>query len=343
MMHDFLEGCSKYIISFIVVKYVSELKLFTLDVLNKRIAGFDFGPDQRSKPCYLSWDHLVQGNVRLSASEMISFIRFFGLLIGDFIPTNDPMWRLYITLRTLLDMLMSSFFDLPTCDALETVVAELNELYLFFSKDTLKPKFHFLLHYATVIKRLGPPSKMWSMRFEAKHRISKIAARASFNRRNICLSLAVKHQLQMNDLFLKGALPNTWESGRERTVQNKGLILKQLGLKDKEILVQVPWVKVNGLTYRKGTILVYDVMEPNEITFCTVDMIYVCGDQRRVVYKCFIFSTLGFDEHFFAYEVDPKPSAEGTYLFHDSLSCFTPNHLIFAPNGKNYIIMREYL
>lgn len=51
------------------------------------------------------------------------------------------------------------------------------------------------------------------MQFEAKHRISIISANTSSNRRNICKSLAIKHQLQLNNMFLKGFLSNEIELG----------------------------------------------------------------------------------------------------------------------------------
>lgn len=54
--------------------------------------NFDFGPDSGSKPCQLSMEHIVKGNIKLSASEMLSFLRYFGLLIGDFIPPDDCFW-----------------------------------------------------------------------------------------------------------------------------------------------------------------------------------------------------------------------------------------------------------
>lgn len=55
---------------------------------------FDYGPDKGSKPCVLHIEHLRKKNIRLSASEMMSLIRYFGLLIGHLVPLNDPIWYL---------------------------------------------------------------------------------------------------------------------------------------------------------------------------------------------------------------------------------------------------------
>ncbi|KAL5242322.1 hypothetical protein ACI65C_009732 [Semiaphis heraclei] len=69
VMHDMFEGCCKYVMSFILVYYIKELKLFSLEVFNDRISCFDFGPES-NKPCTLSMEHINVGKVRQSASEI---------------------------------------------------------------------------------------------------------------------------------------------------------------------------------------------------------------------------------------------------------------------------------
>ncbi|XP_050058270.1 uncharacterized protein LOC126550517 [Aphis gossypii] len=218
MMHDLLEGVMKYDLSFLISYYVLELKLFSLEVLNNRIISFDYGPDKGSKPSVLNMDHICKNTIRLSASEMMSLVRYFGLLIGDFVPQNEPVWHLYLSLRKILDILTSTSFQKECSKLLQTLVAEHNELYLILSKNNLKPKYHYLLHYHTMMLKFGPLINLWSMRFEAKHRISKIAANTSSNRRNICKTLAIKHQLQLNHLFLKGTLGRNIELSPPQSV-----------------------------------------------------------------------------------------------------------------------------
>jgi len=53
------------------------------------------------------------------------------------------------------------------------------------------------------------------MRYESKHRVAKIAARSSANRINICKSLAIKNQLQLNHLFLENKLPSKFQYSRK--------------------------------------------------------------------------------------------------------------------------------
>ncbi|XP_060846411.1 uncharacterized protein LOC132926082 [Rhopalosiphum padi] len=149
------------------------------EVLNNRIISFDYGPDKGSKPCVLNIDHIRKNTIGLSASEMM-LVRYFGSLIGDFVPQNEPVWYLYISLRKILDILTFTSFQKECSKLLQKLVAEHNELYLILSKNNLKPKYHYLLHYPTMMLKFGTLiNLLWSMRFEAKHRISKIAANIS--------------------------------------------------------------------------------------------------------------------------------------------------------------------
>ncbi|CAI6359118.1 unnamed protein product [Macrosiphum euphorbiae] len=207
IMHDLLEGVCKYDMSFLIFYYDNDLKLF-LEVINDRMVNFDYGPDKGSKPSVSNIENIRKHGIRQSASEMTTLVRYFGLLIGDFIPRNDPVWYLYILLRQILDLITSLSLQKGSCEFLQSLVAEHHNLYLKYSNLCLKPKYHLMLHYHTLLKKFEPLVFLWSIRFEAKHRISKISANTSSNRCNICKTLAIKHQLQLNDMFLKGTSSN---------------------------------------------------------------------------------------------------------------------------------------
>lgn len=118
--------------------------------------------------------------------------------MGEFVPRGEETWNLYQKLRIVLEIVLSTAFAKGTDELLQTAVMELNTLYLSLTKDSLKPKFHNLVHYHTALKKYGPIVSLWSMRFEAKHRVFKMASNVSCNRKNITLSLTIKHQLQLN-------------------------------------------------------------------------------------------------------------------------------------------------
>jgi len=84
---------------------------------------------------------------------------------------------------------------------LELLISEHNDLYLKLTKLNLKPKYHHLIHYPMVMLKVGPLINIWFMRFEAKHKESKIAAAAILSRKNICYTSVLKSQLQMSHHF----------------------------------------------------------------------------------------------------------------------------------------------
>jgi hypothetical protein len=130
--------------------------MFSLQILNERMINFDYGPDSSSKPPVLIMENIRKNNIRLSASEMLVVVRYFGLFIGDFVPKTDPVWHLYILLRQILDLVTSMSLQIDSCELLQTLVAEHHDLYLRYSKQNLKPKHHFMLHYHTMLKKFGP-------------------------------------------------------------------------------------------------------------------------------------------------------------------------------------------
>jgi len=345
IMHDFLEGVCKYDLSFLISYYVLELKMFSLQVLNERILYFDFGPDKGSKPSVLSMEHIKKSSVKLSASEMMSLVRYFGLIVGDFIPQNDHVWELYILMRKIFDLLISTSFQKGCSDLLQTLVAEHNELYLKYSKSHPKPKFHYLLHYHSMMDKFGPLILLWSMRFEAKHRMSKIAANTPSSRRNICKTLAIRHQLQLNDIFIKGSLGDEIEFGPSIEINNVNSIINEINQYIKinltKPLVKYPWITVKGTKYQPKMVLTLDIYENNYPKFGLINNIFVCND-KQIIFQCAQLNTTVFNEHFFSFEVGEE-NGPTIFILYDTLPSFIPNNNNVILNGKRYVTVRSGL
>ena len=64
-----------------------------------------------------------------------------------------------------------------------------------FPDEHLKPKSHFLMHYPKMIEIFGPLIK--TLRFEAKNGYFKACVHLTKNRKNICQTLAKRHQMLM--------------------------------------------------------------------------------------------------------------------------------------------------
>lgn len=345
VMHDVLEGVAKYILCFILLEYTQTYKLFSLSVFNNKLSNFDFGPDNKNKPCSIEKEHISRGSLRLSSAEMLTLLRFFGIIIGDFVPRDNGIWSMYITLRKLLDILLSTSISVGTEDLLQTLVAELNELYFKLTKDTLKPKFHNLVHYHTYLKKYGPISHLWSMRFEAKHRPFKMAARTSCSRVNITLTLAMKHQLQLNELFVRGNLSTLLVTGPKRRLPSSNLasLRSHLPLDQMKSLTEVNWAMMSSIRYEIGSILATGLCQDKYLyCFLIVQNIYVYGD-NVLIFAGNMLDTLGFDEHYFAYEIDIPIIERPIAIFLESLLSPIPNVKTYSLTGKKYVVLRSPL
>jgi len=198
-----------------------------------------------------------------------------------------------------------------------------------------------MLHYHTLLKKFGPLVSLWSMRFEAKHRISKISANTSSNRRNICKTLAIKHQLQLNDMFLKGTLSNAIEIGPSKFVidtEVEEIKKHNIQIDSKNLLIKSPWILVKGTKYKTKMVLICNIEENGLPKCCIIGQIYLY-DNKHVIFKCVELETIVFDEHIFSYEV----KVENTYqfLYHHMLPSFIPNNINILPNGYKYVTLRS--
>lgn len=181
LLHDYLEGVCRYKLQF-VVKYLVTSKTVDLDFLITRIKNFDYGPDGSSSPANAI---VLEGSnikIKTSASEMAKLVRYFTLIIGEYVSESDEIWSLYLILRELLDKLMTHRYYKETIAHLASLVQDLIRKFSKLSHETIKPKFHFLTHYPSIVKKFGPLTQIWTMRFEAKHRVGKSVAKSIASR-----------------------------------------------------------------------------------------------------------------------------------------------------------------
>ena len=75
-----------------------------------------------------------------------------------------------------------------------------------------------MLHYPRAIQKLGPLVQFWAMRFEAKHNFFKRVSHVTCNFRNICKTMAFRHQIvQCYNLLCGTVLSHNTEVGPGHT------------------------------------------------------------------------------------------------------------------------------
>jgi len=279
------EGVGNYTMVLVINSLLAK-EYFTLKELNDRAEAFDYGPDTNNKPPLLSSENIYKIKWKMSSIETLHYIRYFSCLISHKIPDDDEHWPLYVLLRRVLDFAMTDSVT-NICDCLRRTVKEFNDLYLQLSPTPLKPKFYHLIHYAGIMEKLGPLCNLWSMRYESKHRVAKIAARSLANRINICKSLAIKNQLQLNHLLLENKLPSNFQhSCKIKKVNSSNLtfLLTQFNLSPSTNLYNVFFITINDITYKPNDALHFDPECGNPVFF-EISKIFIYSINKKVYFE----------------------------------------------------------
>jgi len=191
--HDLFEGIVDYDMA-IFIAYFVEKGWFTLELLNKNIERFPLrGSDASNRPAPTVSKKKLGGQ----AVENWCFVRFFPLMVYGLIEdTRDEVWQLVLKLKEIVELVVSPEIHPSDIAYLRVLIEEyIEDRAYLFSEHTLRPKHHFMSHYAWCIMMFGPLIRLWTLRFESKHSYFKRCARLSQNFVNITLTLAERHQM----------------------------------------------------------------------------------------------------------------------------------------------------
>ena len=155
-MHDALEGVNNYVMSRVIIHFTGSKK-FKIEFVNNVMHNMDFSYENDNIPNAIKLEYVTANErLKMSASEMLFFTRYFGLMVGEKINENDELsdiWLLYVKLCEITAILTSPNITDQNLEELVLFVEEHNELYIkLFGRLTIK--FHMLLHYVRLIKKM---------------------------------------------------------------------------------------------------------------------------------------------------------------------------------------------
>ena len=136
-----------------------------------------------------------EGSLPGKATEKWCLFRILALLISEYIPVDEAYWNLFLICRSIADYLFAPAVMDNDIDHLEFEIRTFLAEFVKIFPNKLTPKFHFLLHYPTQIRKLGP---LWqfSWNIDVCLRIAYTTVDNQVcNFRNIAYSLAKWHQL----------------------------------------------------------------------------------------------------------------------------------------------------
>uniref|UniRef100_A0A1X7T706 Uncharacterized protein n=1 Tax=Amphimedon queenslandica TaxID=400682 RepID=A0A1X7T706_AMPQE len=283
VMHDILEGAMQVELRCLLTALIND-KIISLPVLNERILSLPYGNDVSDHPKPLPETYFTRNTKKMGASETWALARLLPILIGDLI-TMAPKCTVGLAahLRQLIHQHHSTFLE---C----------------YPDRTLTPKLHYMIHIPQWMIKCGPLSKLWCMRFEAKHRYFKQIAKVV-----ACVKEA--SSLEYTSAFL-----SYFPGFNLRT---------QLNI--------VNWINVKGTQYKRNDCLLIEFQNDEPVFSRIADIAFVESCPGPIIIGEAL-TTLSYNSHYHSYEV----RSNGTFLIIDLDKIIDHNVLTMYQTFQNY-------
>lgn len=275
----------------------------------------------------------------MSARQMMSFVHFFPIMIGDLIPEDDEVWIFFLNFLEIIEIVMS--FELTqqsSIPRLKYLISKHNSDYIIIFKDNLKPKHHILIHYPSIILKCGPPRHYWCFRYEAKHKELKMYARAITSRKNICFTLAIKYQLKFAYFLLNQEInKDFFISIKHKMNSDHSYITNTLNIPFNNF-ISYSKLDFKGIVYKVGnyvTSFKYDL--------CLYEILEIIVIEDSVV--SFIVHQIQLDSynsHLKAYEVNKNKQIITKLIINVGELSGPPININQVSSGKLLIRLKEY-
>ncbi|CAD6235925.1 GSCOCG00012434001-RA-CDS, partial [Cotesia congregata] len=195
LMHDILEGVAPRDVKLFLKWLVGNTRI-TIETINDRLIAFNYGKNEmtnKPRPMNLDKPGCLLGE---RASQMWCLVRYLPFLISDYIEDElvQPKWALIKKLLQIMHIVFSPVISHGMKSELDLLIQEHHLILLNEYEVDLIPKDHNLIHYVSIIEKIGPLLPLWSMRFEAKHMYFIDLTRKYKNFKNITKTLAEQHQ-----------------------------------------------------------------------------------------------------------------------------------------------------
>ena len=348
IMHDLLEGVVPFELKLILFAFVFCRKYFSLQLLNARLASFDYGfSDRRNKPTAISEAELRDEQktaLNQKAAQVLCLVKILPVLIGDKVPLCDQMWHLYLMLRDIIDLVFADSCTVGDSIYLKHLIEDHHSLFrAVFPDRNMLPNHHLLVHYPSVMRKVGPLSRCSSIRFEAKHYESKRLCSIVCCFKDICKTVVRRHQLSQSVRLAAGNSAVYRVSVDKVSVctvnelpqsECEAVLSSVAGLNRFDDISHADVVNVCGTEYRKHMVVVVgrdDEPDFRRIVRCVLvadDIVYFLCRDLHVKY---------YDRHLHAYAVEQGDGVHA--VAHRCLQYYRPlcSHRTFNSSILEYV------
>lgn len=252
IMHDLNEGVIPFTLKHLV-KYCSSEKIIKEVDLTKMIQYHDYGIlNRKNVPSRINLD---KHNLNQSASQSLCLLRHIPFILYEFREKLKDVW---VCVENLLEIVQIAY----SLKIVEHDLQNLNQnTFEYLScvqqklkiTDNLTPKHHFMTHYASIIRAMGPLKPMSMIRFESKHKTFKTFMKNTVNFININKSMAIKHQQMMSRC--ENSYENQISSGKKTILKNIGDLRATTEISGSDSIYSVKWLQYNSYKFRVGLLI----------------------------------------------------------------------------------------
>lgn len=258
IMHDLLEGIVPFLLNNIF-KYCAEKKILSTENLIDRILHFNYGIQNKSNtPRKI---HLDKKNLNLSAAQARCLFLHIPYILHNCRSELLPIWTTFETLSGIMQIVFSDNIHETDLNRLKSLTTHHLSSIIDIFNINLLPKHHFLTHYPTVIREMGPVILTWAMRMESKHSFFKDIIQSTKNFININKTLAYRHQeaqalneFVYTDKKIASKVKIPFSSNNDYCIYINGLSK----ITDIEDIQTVKSVEINGVKYKHGLLIKAD-------------------------------------------------------------------------------------
>ncbi len=357
-MHVLLEGIVPYEFALCLYEFILVKKYFTLNWLNSQIANFPFqGTDISQKPVKIEIKQLTTSfKLKQTSAGMLTLSFILPQIIGSRIPDDDKHYKNMVRLIHIVQLGTCPYATTDTAGELEQLIAVHHYTFVeLYPKQSVTPKFHYLVHFPRQILQFGPLRTQWVMRYEGKNGFFSRYVWKNF--KNLEYSMADKHQLSMCCKMLAADGSSSSNFLYLGDIVEEGVIInfddlnmanlkQQFQDKCQSMHIAVPFpltvyechkVNIHGHVYIPGFCLLFSWNEfiPK---FVVIRKIIVLDDRK--FFLCQVLQTVTFHWKLNSYEVTEEFPENNIVIHHLDLENPWPLHLHIHDNKK--LIVNRY-
>ena len=206
IMHSVLEGVIPIELGCILYGLCNVDRCITLRQVNEQILLLwgKITVDKTQKPAEITKIQEPGHGIvpSMKAVQYWALMKYLPLAVGSFVPVDNEHWQFLLHLSHMVDLIFARYFTAEMARYLKLVISDhLSDFLRLYGNvgAKLRPKHHFLVHLPTIILKSGPLHGMCCLRYELKNSFFKRCAHIVCNFKNICHTLAHRHQ--QNALF----------------------------------------------------------------------------------------------------------------------------------------------